>query len=193
MGRSKATVIGLRTELDHVLSVAAPVGLAAAAEGPALVIDLDPDGPAFPGNRSLAEIVGEGPTRSELMPGLAGGHGSRVAVLRNGGIEWDRAIAMIEALGRQWPALVLRLPATGGPWPWPVVPVVPLLPGVLQPRGGRAAVWQAVSSRREVAPGPGPVLPPINRFMLRRLLTLASEPGGRWVKAWSRVWELPWP
>ena len=63
MRSSRATVIGLHTESDHVLSVVAPVGLAAAAARPALVIDLDPNGPAYPGTRSLADLVGEGPTR----------------------------------------------------------------------------------------------------------------------------------
>lgn len=193
MGLVRATVIGLHTEVDHVLSVVAPVGLAAAAARPALVIDLDPEGPSFPGPRSLAELVNEGPTRLELFPGSPGGHGPGVALLRNGGIDWEPAIPMIEALARQWPALVLRLPDRGGPWPWPVVPVVPLLPGILQPRRGRAAVWQTVTSRRAVAPGPGPVLPGLDRSALTRLLTLRSEPRGRWVKAWSQVWELPWP
>ena len=193
MGRSRATVIGLHTEFDHVLSVVAPIGLATAAARPALVIDLDPYGPAFPGPRSLAELVGEGPTRSELFPGLAGGRGSKVALLRNGGIGWESTVSMIEALAQQWPALVLRLPGSGGPWPWPVVPVRSLLPGILRPVGGRAAVWQSVTSRHDVAPGPGPVLPALNRSALGRMLTLRAEPRGRWVKAWSQVWELPWP
>jgi hypothetical protein len=193
MGLARATVIGLHTEIDHVLSVVAPVGLAAAAARPVLMIDLDPEGPMFPGPRSLAELVNEGPTRLELFPGSPGGHGPGVALLRNGGIDWEPAIPMIEALARKWPALVLRLPDRGGPWPWPVVPVVPLLPGILQPRRGRAAVWQTVTSRRTIAPGPGPVLPGLDRSALTRLLTLRSEPRGRWVRACSQVWELPWP
>ena len=101
--------------------------------------------------------------------------------------------SIIEALAQQWPALVLRLPGTGGPWPWPVVPVVPLFPGILQPGDGRAAVWQSVTSRRDITPGPGPVLPALDRFAISRMLTLRSEPRGRWVRAWSQVWELPWP
>jgi hypothetical protein len=176
-----------------VLSVVAPVGLAAAAARPALVIDLDPGGPLYPGPRSLAELVVEGPTRSELFPRVASAHRPRVALLRNGGVGWEPAISMIEALAKQWPALVLRLPGTGGPWPWPVVPVVPLHPGILQPAGGRAAVWQSVASRRDIAPGPGPVLPALDRSALSRMLTLQNEPRGRWVRAWSQVWELPWP
>ena len=186
-------MIGVRTEFDRVLSVVAPVGLAAAAARPALVIDLDPDGPMYPGPRSLAELVAEGPTRSELFPGGRGAVGSGVALLRNGGIDWEPAVSMIEALAKQWPALVLRLPEAGGPWPWPAVPVVPLLPGILQPHGGRAAVWQSVTSRLANSPGPGPVLPALNRSELSRMLTLRAEPRGRWVRAWSQVWELPWP
>ena len=193
MRSSRATVIGLHTRSDHVLSVVAPVGLAAAAARPALVIDLDPDGPAYPGTRSLADLVEEGPTRAELFPGLPGAHGAGVALLRNGGIGWEPALPMIETLAQRWPALVLRLPGSGGPWPWPVVPVVSLLPGILRPLGGSAAVWQSMTSRRDLAPGPGPVLPAVNRSTLIGMLTLRSEPRGRWVKAWSQVWELPWP
>ena len=193
MRSSRATVIGLHTESDHVLSVVAPVGLAAAAARPALVIDLDPDGPPYPGARSLADLVDEGPTRAELSPGLQGAHGAGVALLRNGGIGWEQALPMVEALAQRWPALVLRLPGSGGPWPWPVVPVVCLLPGILRPSGGRAAVWQSMTTRRDLAPGPGPVLPSLNRSTLSGMLTLRSEPRGTWVKAWSQVWELPWP
>ena len=193
MRSRRATVIALHTKTDHVLSVVAPVGLAAAAARPALVIDLDPDGPAYPGTRSLADLVDEGPTRAELFPGLSGAPGAGVALLRNGGIGWEPALPLIEALAQRWPALVLRLPGSGGPWPWPVVPVLSLLPGILRPSGGRAAVWQSMSSRRELAPGPGPVLPALNRSTLSGMLTFRSEPRGRWVKAWSQVWELPWP
>ena len=193
MRSGRATVIGLHTQTDHVLSVVAPVGLAAAAARPALVIDLDPEGPAYPGTRSLADLVGEGPTRSELFPRLPGADGAGVALLRNGGIGWEPAIPMIEALAQRWPALVLRLPGSGGPWPWPVVPVVCLLPGILRPSGGRAAVWQSVTSRQDHAPGPGPVLPALSRSAMSAMLTLRFEPRGRWVRAWSQVWELPWP
>jgi len=193
MRSRRATVIGLHTKADFVLSVVAPLGLAAAAARPALVIDLDPNGPAYPGRRSLADLVEEGPTRAELVPGLPGPDSAGVALLRNGGIEWEPALPMIETLAQRWPSLVLRLPASGGPWPWPVVPVVCLFPGILRPSGAGAAVWQSVMSHRDLAPGPGPVLPVLNRSSLSGMLNLRSEPRGRWVKAWSQVWELPWP
>ena len=85
MGRSRATVIGLHTEFDHVLSVVAPIGLAAAAARPALVIDLDPDGPAY------SRVRGHWPNWStrvrpdlELFPACPVRHGSerRVAPKR---------------------------------------------------------------------------------------------------------------
>jgi hypothetical protein len=193
MGRPRATVIGLLTESDRVLSVVAPVGLGAAAARPALVVDLDPAGPAYPGPRSLAELVDDGPTRSELFPSLTGPGGSRMALLRNGGVAWEASLPVIEALAKEWPAIVLRLPIGGGPFPWPVVPVVALFPGILQATGSRAAVWQSISSNRQTAPGPGPMLPTLDRFALARLLALKSEPRGRWVRAWSQVWDLPWP
>ena len=193
MGRNRATVIGLLTESDHVLSVIAPIGLAAAAARPALVIDLDASGPAYPGSRSLAELVEDGPTRLELFPDILGAHAYSVSLLRNGGIEWESALSMIEALSKQWPAVVLRLPGSGGPWPWPVVPVVPIFPGILRPGRGRAAVWQSTISRQDVAPGPGPVLPALDRSAVSRMLTMRAEPKGKWVRAWAQVWELPWP
>lgn len=193
MGRNRATIIGLHTESDYVLSVIAPIGLAAAASRPALVIDLDACGPAYPGSRSLAELVDDGPTRLELFPALPGAHASSVSLLRNGGIEWETAISMIEALAKQWPSVVLRLPGSAGPWPWPVVPVVPIFPGILRPGRGRAAVWQSVTSRQDIAPGPGPVLPALDRSAVSRLLALRAEPRGKWVRAWAQVWELPWP
>ena len=107
-------------------------------------------GPPGPGDRSrpawprLFPVRGrwpnwsaDGPTRSELFPRLARRIGVRASrCSETVGSSGSRPYSMIEALAEQWPALVLRLPATGGPWPWPMVPVVPLLPGILQPGGG---------------------------------------------------------
>lgn len=187
-------VLSLRTELDPVLSVVAPLGLAAAASRPCLFIDLDENGPSYPGRRSLADLVAEGPNRVELVPGLDPRHSSGVAILRNGGVSWPDAANLVEELIRQWPAVVLRLPPrdAGFPPAGNVVPVVPLLPGLLAPAGRRAAVWQALGAAKS-PPGPGPVLPPLSRHLLTRLLSARWEPRGRWVNAWRSVWELPWP
>ena len=65
---------------DGLLSSVAPLGLAAAVNT-ALVVDLDPDGPNYPGTASLADLVIKGPRLVDLEPQRSG-----LAVLRNGGI-----------------------------------------------------------------------------------------------------------
>jgi hypothetical protein len=182
-----ARILGVRTAVDSVLSVLAPMGLAAAADGPALLIDLDPEGPGYPSKRSLADLVADGPTRAELTPGTEG-----MALLRNGGIGWTDAVVMIERLALSWSSLILRVGVGQFDLPWPVIPVFPLLHGFLTASEGRAAVWQA-SDRGQIAPGPGPVLPPLSRREIRCLLETRSMPRGRWVRGWHQVWELPWP
>ena len=176
-------ILAIRTEIDSVLSVVAPLGLAAAAERPALLIDLDPEGPSYPGPRSLADLAEEGPTRAELEP-------SGIAVLRNGGITYEDSQLLVARLVSVWPSVTLRLGSGDDP-DVPLVPVVPLLPGVLAPLGGRAAVWQRTSAG-QVAPGPGPVLPLLSRARLTTLLEARTLPRGRWVAAWKAVWRLPW-
>ena len=171
--------------MDSVLSVVAPLGLAAAAVEPALMIDLDPNGPHYPGPRSLAEMVDSGPSRAEMSPSSG-----KLAVLRNGGVAPLEAVAVVQALAASWPRVVLRVEGTLPPM-WPVIPVVPLLPGILAPARGRAAVWQATTLNDE-PPGPGPVLPALTRSSFERLLRMQTQPGGRWVAAWRPVWELPW-
>ncbi len=184
-------IVGVRTEIDSVLSVVAPLGLAAAApEGPVLVVDLDPSGPAYPGPRSLAELVEEGPRRADLTPPSLSS-GPRVAILRNGGVRSDRVIEVVEALAQGWPRLVMRIAGDAPPSPWPVVPVIPLLPGILSPTTSRGAVWQA-TRMTDVAPGPGPLLPPLSRSSLTALLRVRWQPSNRWVSAWRPVWGLAW-
>jgi hypothetical protein len=182
-----ARILGIRTETDSVLSVLAPLGLAAAADETSLLIDLDPSGPAYPSRRSLADLVSDGPTRAELTPGAQG-----MAVLRNGGVEWSDAVETVERLTASWSSITLRIGLADTGLPWPVIPVVPLLPGFLTSVDGRPAIWQA-SERGQVAPGPGPVLPPLGRRAIYQLLEMRSIPRGRWVRGWRQVWELPWP
>ncbi len=166
---------------DGVLGAVAPLGLAAAA-GTALVVDLDPSGPPYPGPGSLADLVADGPTRRDLSPARSG-----VAVLANGGVGPDEAAEVLDALIAGWPAVVMRLPPThdgeGG------VPVVPLVPGNLQAGYGPRAVYQRAGWRVE-APEGALVLPRPRRSTIHGLLNgTAPWPGDRWVRSWRPLWE----
>jgi hypothetical protein len=170
---------------DAVLGAVAPLALGAAA-GTALVVDLDPDGPRYPGETTLSRLVADGPERTDLEP-----QGSGVAVVRNGGIAPDAALEVLEALIAGWPAVVLRLPPdhAGGDG---AIPVLPLVPGSLLVHRPGPAVYQR-SAWRLPAPGPGVVLPRPTASTLSALLhARMPPPGDRWVGAWRRVWEAPW-
>ncbi len=168
---------------DETLGAVAPLALACAA-GTALVVDLDPRGPIYPG-RTLADLIDEGPTGGELRPQRVG-----VAVLGNGGVDPENAAEVIGALIEGWPSVVLRLPAarTCGV-DVDVVPVLLLSPFVRRPAG--PAVYQRSLWRMD-APGPGLVLPRPAAATIRAL-TRGVRPGpSRWIRAWADVWELPW-
>lgn len=169
-----------------VLGLVAPLALAAAV-GTALVIDLDPDGPRYPGDRSLARLAREGPTASDLGPERKG-----VAVLRNGGVEPIECVAVIDALCRGWPAVVMRArPGAERPRRTSVVPVRPLLPGDFLAFSSEPAVYQRYGWH--VRPeGPGPVLPPARPSTLRALLEGRQPIADRWVRSWRQVWEAAW-
>jgi hypothetical protein len=167
---------------DAVLGAVAPLGLAAAA-GTALVVDLDPHGPRYPGSGSLAALVADGPRRSDLSPDRRG-----VAVLANGGIDREDARAVIDALVDGWPAVVIRLPGdyAGGAG---AVPVVPLVPGDLLSVYGSDAVFQQ-AGWRVPSPDAAIVLPRPRRSTISMLLTgMSPPPADRWVGAWRELWE----
>lgn len=180
--------LALWTPEDGVLGALAPLGLAAAA-GTALVIDLDPQGPRYPGGASLADLVREGPRRADLAPSRRG-----VAVLSNGGVGPAEAAEVVAALAAGWERVVLRLPprpAPGGAGA-PVVPVRLLLPGGMFPRGHGPAVYQSTRSALRL-PGPGVRLPlPSAATVLGLLQGRLPVAGDRWVRAWRPVWEGPW-
>lgn len=182
-GDAPSRVVAVRTFGDELLAAIAPLGLALAA-GTALVVDLDIDGPPYPGERTVAELVAEGPRRVELAPERVG-----VAALRNGGIEAVDALGVVGKLSEAWPAVVIRVGAE--PVPFPVIPVRPLWPGFLAPTGERAAVWQKVMTESD-PPGPGPVLPPPGRATVSALMAGRRPLHSRWIRAWSEVWGLPW-
>ncbi len=172
-------------ETDGVLGILAPLALAAAA-GTALVVDLDPQGPAYPGTGSLAGLVDDGPRLDDLRPRRNG-----VAVLRNGGIGADAATDVVTALVDGWPNVVLRLPSDAVDISLPLVPVVPLLPGGMTPRCHRAAVYQQLGWREE-APGPGLTMPTPPRAAAGALLEGRVPVRCRWIQAWKEVWSTPW-
>lgn len=170
---------------DEVLGAVAPLALGAAA-GTAVVVDLDPDGPPYPGDISLASLVAEGPTKADLSPLRRG-----VAVVPNGGIDPQDAEAVLHALVDGWPAVVFRLPpshiADGS-----AVPVLPLVPGPLLRRFPGPAVYQR-SAWRVQAPSNAVVLPRPGSGTIGRLLAgHAPHPGDRWIRAWRRVWGTAW-
>ncbi|MDJ0924556.1 MAG: hypothetical protein QNJ77_08345 [Acidimicrobiia bacterium] len=175
----------LETAAGGVLGTVAPLALGAAA-GTALVVDLDENGPPYPGEGSLASLVEDGPRLAELRPARRG-----VAVLRNGGVGYETAAEVVAALAAGWPNVVLRGAPGIAQEDFPVVPVVPLLPGGMTAVSPRAAVYQQVGWN-EKAPGPAVVLPTPSRRVVAALLTGTVPMRNRWIAAWRRVWELPW-
>lgn len=181
VGKGSPGVLGVHST-DPVLSAVSPLGLAAAA-GTCLVIDLGGD-LALPAKRTLADVAADGPRLDELSPGRAG-----VAVMAAGPLSRDESSPIIEALATRWPAVVLRTTADG--WAGRNVPVHPLLPGWLAPSSPEAAVWQSVASGSR-PPGPGPVLPGLRVRTVRQLLSGKLPLRSRWLRAWEKVWEMPW-
>lgn len=179
--------LSIWTPEDGLLGAVAPLALALAA-GTALVVDLDHLGPRYPGPSSLADLVREGPRRSDLTPPRRG-----VAVLRNGGVTAEEAAEVVAALGRGWPNLVLRLPPRPDPEQAlaPVVRVCALFPGALLPPARPASVYQR-SGFAVQPPGPGPVLPAPRPVTVGRLLSGVAGPADRWIRSWRQVWGWPW-
>lgn len=169
-----------------MLGAVAPLALGAAA-GTALVVDLDPHGPRYPGDASLKRLAADGPRRADLSPIRDG-----VAVLNNGGIDPAECPAVLEALSDGWPSVVLRLPP-GGPRPEGpgVVPVHSLVPGGLFAPGRGPAVYQRCGWGVRPS-GPGPVLPRPRPSTIRALLEGQMPFADRWVRSWRRVWEAAW-
>jgi hypothetical protein len=175
------------TPEDALLGAVAPLALAAAA-GTALVVDLDPRGPAYGSESSLAELLRSSPRRSDLEPQRRG-----VAVLRNGGVEADDCSELLSALIQGWPAVVLRLaPGSSARWGSAgVVPVRLLLPAGWFSGSERIAVYQR-SAWQASPTGPGPVLPRPRRATIAALLAGRRPGPDRWLRAWRQVWELAW-
>ena len=176
------------TPEDGLLGAVAPLGLAVATGATALVVDLDPDGPSFAGDRSLADLVRDEPRRDDLAPARSG-----VAVLRNGGVDPSAAGPVVAAMLEGWPYLVLRLPSRPPPEapPAPVVPIRVLLPADVFPWDGRPAVYQQTGWRLP-RPGAGPVLPLPRAGTWAALLAGTRPAPDRWLRALRGVWGYPW-
>ena len=167
---------------DGLLGAIAPVALAAVAET-ALVVDLDPQGPAYPGELTLAQLVAHGPRAEELRPSRRG-----VAILGNGGVAVEEATPVVAALTAGWPNVVLRLAPGEPPEADGVVPVFPLTPLTTHP-------GPAVFQRGPFAipdPPPGILLPRPRASTVRALLEGRRPGASRWMRAWHRVWRQPW-
>ena len=181
VGKGRHPILGVWSP-DPVLSLVAPIGLAASA-GTALVVDLVAGG-RQPG-RTLADVVVDGPTLSELSPGRPG-----IAYLAGGNVDRSDAVDVLERLAGHWPALVVRVPDRD--LPFATVPVVPLFPGRLSPVPIPAhGVWQPVAGGAD-PPGPGPVLPRLGAGVIRRMMAGQLPRRSKWVTAWRAVWEMPW-
>lgn len=175
-------VLSIWSPEDGVLGAIAPLGLAAAA-GTALVVDLDPGGPRYPGSVTLADLVADGPRRGDLSPSRRG-----VAVLGNGGIAPEEAETLLGAIVEGWPSVVLRLPA-GHDGSADAIPVLPLVPGDLFTEYGSRAVYQQ-SGWRIAAPATSVVLPRPRRSTIGMLLSGTAPPTrDRWISAWRPLWE----
>ncbi len=167
---------------DPVLSLLGAMGLGQAA-GTALLIDLCQD-LDLRSDRTLADIVADGPTLRELSPGRSG-----VALLASGALASSDLVTVVESLASHWPAIVIR--CGPGQWAGPTVPVRPLLPGLLRSQLSSPAVWQPLATAGK-PPGPGPVLPRLRSTTVRRMLSGKTAGRSRWVRSWGPVWGMPW-
>lgn len=176
--------LALWTPEDGLLGALAPLGAALAAP-PALVVDLDPEGPPYPGDRSLADLVEDEPRADELAPRPG------VAVLRNGGVNPSAAAEVVSGLLERWERVVLRLPTRPAPQSSMDAIAVRLLVGGWYAGPAEPGVWQATPEWTQL-PAPGVRLPVPDRGTIRALLSGRRPVASRWVKAWRSVWRLGW-
>jgi hypothetical protein len=180
-GVGRLGVLGVESP-DPVLSLFGALGLGASA-GTALIVDMA-TGSGVGSERTLADLLEDGPALHELSPARSG-----VAMISAGPVEVTAGLALIERLSANWPAVVVRF--SDDAWPGPRVPVRPLLPGLLAPTEMIPAVWQTVVAGVR-PPGPGPVLPRLGPRSARNLLAGRLPARGRWLRVWERVWAMPW-
>ena len=172
-------VLAIRTHHDDLLGVVAPLAVAM-SRSTALVVDLDREGIALPGTRTLADLVADGPTMAELVPARAG-----IACLPNGGIGSEAAMEVLTALGKGWPNVVVRVRTE--PEALRTLHVIPVVPR-MEP-GADATVW--VHTGLMDIGVDGPVVRGSTRSAICAALA-GRTMRGRWLRSWSHVWELGW-
>lgn len=172
--------LAMWTPEDGLLGALAPLGAALAA-GDAIVVDLDPDGPRYPGDRSLADLVADDPTEADLAPR------SGVSVLRNGGVAPGVGAEVVAALLDRWERVVLRLSPRSRPGGEVPVVTVRLLTGGWFQAEEPASVWQATT---DLVPMPtdGIRLPVPEPATVRALLAGRRPGRSKWIAAWRAVW-----
>ena len=175
------SVVALWSPHDHLLSVIAPIGLAVTKRS-ALVIDLDPLGPLFPGSFTLADLVRDGPTDEQLSPS-----DRSIAILANGGVSVAEAAKVVAALVERWPNVVLRC-SPAQPAPPAAVSLIPLLPAPFGSPPTPRTVYQRTGFRTE-APEESLVLPRPRRSTIEALMGLRRMPKrSAWLNQLGRVW-----
>ena len=177
------SVVALWSPSDLLTSVLTPIALASTRTS-SIVVDLDPAGPRYGGEFTLADLVRDGPTRSQLEA-----RERTVAVLANGGIDVQDATDVVEALIDRWPNVVLRCDPSRPP-PMSAIPIVPLLPAPLAPQVNRSSVFQSLGFSVR-APQGALVLPRPSRSAVESLIGLRSGLGrSRWMTSVARLWSL---
>ncbi len=147
-----------------------------------LVIDLDPAGPRYESEYSLADLVTNGPTRKQLEP-----RPKAIAVLPNGGVGVDDAAPVVSELVKRWPNTVLRCNPSAPP-PETAISILPLLPAAFMVRPATRIVFQQLGFAQG-APKGALVLPKPRRSTIDALMGLRSMPTkSPWLRQLSRVW-----
>ena len=164
-----------------MVGFAAPLGLALASGGTALVVDLAPDAVAYRGEHSVAQLLEDGPRAVDLTPERSG-----VAVLPSGGADVEAAAELVDHFVAGWPAVVLRMEA-GAKSRWPMVPVVPLLPVERDVPSGRVVFQDLGWGVRPSEPG---LIAPVPRRATWQALAAGRRPiPDRWVRSLREVWQ----
>jgi hypothetical protein len=177
------SVVALWSESDHLLSVLAPIGLAL-GRNPSLVVDLDPKGPRYRSPFTLADLVREGPTKSQLDPSKGG-----VSVLPNGGVAVEDAAEVVGALAQRWPNVVIRCDPRSQP-PSSAISILPLLPVPFLGQRSERTVFQSLGFRVQ-APEGSLVLPRPGSATLNALTGLSAVPkGSKWLRALGKLWSF---